>query len=326
MPVTARRPQVLIVSPALAAANNGNWQTASRWARMLRPDFHTAVQAAWHGEPCDALIALHARRSADSIAAYAAAHPGRPCVVVLTGTDLYRDIHTDPAAQASLRLATHLVVLQDRGLAVLPAAMRSKSRVIFQSAPWLQPAAAPRRVLHAIAVGHLRDEKDPLTLLRAVARLAMRRDIRIDLIGDGLDSGLAAAAQRTQAESAQFRWLGARPHGETRRRIQRAHLLINSSRMEGGAHVVLEAVQSGCAVLASRIDGNVGMLGTPYDGYFALGDDAGLAALVERGRDDAAFLARLRGQGEQRAALFEPATEKRQLRELIASALQMHTT
>ncbi len=325
MSASPHRPTVLIASPALAAANNGNWQTASRWARLLRPDFHTRVingRDGWQDDPGDALIALHARRSANAVAAYAAAHPTRPCIVVLTGTDLYRDIQGDASAQASLRYATHLVVLQEQGLEALPAALRGKARVIFQSAPARRPAAPPQRVLHVIAVGHLRAEKDPLTLLRAAARLAHRRDIRIDLIGDGLDTALADAARHAQATLPAFRWLGARPHGETRKRIQRAHLLVNSSRMEGGAHVVLEAVQSGTAVLASRIPGNVGMLGRQHEGYFELGDDAGLASLIERARDEAHFLARLRAQGEQRAALFSPATEQQRLHELITMALR----
>jgi putative glycosyltransferase (TIGR04348 family) len=313
---------VLIASPAMAAANNGNWQTASRWARLLRPDFHTRVIDAWRGEPCDVLIALHARRSADAVAAFTAAHPTRPCIVVLTGTDLYRDIHDDASAQASLRRATHLVVLQDQGLAALPTAVHDKARVIFQSAPSRRPAPPPKRGLRVIAVGHLRAEKDPLTLLRATARLAHRRDIRIDLIGEGHDAALADAARRAQATLPQFRWLGGLPHAETRQRIQRAHLLVNSSRMEGGAHVVLEAVQSGTAVLASHIDGNVGMLGPAHAGYFELGDDEGLARLIERARDDAPFLARLRAQGEQRSALFAPATEQRRLHELITTALR----
>lgn len=325
MTAAARRPTVLIASPALAAANNGNWQTASRWARLLRPDFHTGVIGGWHGEPCDALIALHARRSADAVAAYRAAHPQRPCIVVLTGTDLYRDIVADASAQASLRHATHLVVLQEQGVAALPPSLRDKAWVIFQSAPPRRPAAAPRRVLHVIFVGHLRAEKDPSTLLRAAARLAHRRDIRIDLIGNGLDPALADAARQAQSASRSFRWLGARPHAETRQRIQRAHLLVNSSRMEGGAHVVLEAVQSGTAVLASRIDGNVGMLGPAHEGFFEVGDDAGLARLIERARDDAPFLARLRAQGEQRSALFAPATERQRLHRLITTALRQHT-
>ena len=90
-------PSILIVSPALAEANNGNWHTASRWARMLRNHCRIGIAPRWNGEPYDLLIALHARRSAPSIEAWSAAHPTRPLVVVLTGTDLYRDIRVDPA-------------------------------------------------------------------------------------------------------------------------------------------------------------------------------------------------------------------------------------
>ena len=62
------------------------------------------------------MIALHARRSAAPIAAWAAAHPGRGLVVVLTGTDLYRDIRTDASARQSMQLADAMVVLQEEGL------------------------------------------------------------------------------------------------------------------------------------------------------------------------------------------------------------------
>ena len=164
------RPLVVIASPALAAANNGNWQTASRWARMLASDYRVRLVPAWQGEDCAALIALHARRSAPSVAAFARAHPARPCLVVLTGTDLYRDIHSDAAAQRSLALATQLVTLQDQAPDELPALLRRKCHVIYQSARRLVPAARPPgglRVLRVLQVGHLRDEKDPLTYLRA---------------------------------------------------------------------------------------------------------------------------------------------------------------
>ena len=30
--------RIVIVSPALADANNGNWQTARRWQRLLQPN------------------------------------------------------------------------------------------------------------------------------------------------------------------------------------------------------------------------------------------------------------------------------------------------
>ncbi len=315
------RPRVVIVSPALAQANNGNWHTASRWSRMLGSDCRIGILDAWRGEPCDLLIALHARRSAASVDAVARAHPHKPLVLVLTGTDLYRDIHSDTSAQRSLQQATHLVVLQGQGVDELPVALRAKCSVIHQSAPRLRPVAPPQRVLHVVSVGHLRDEKDPATFMRAAVRLRERGDIRFVQIGDGLDPALGAAAQRTQAECPNYRWTGGLPRAVARQHIRRAQVLVNTSRMEGGAQVILEAVQSSTAVVASRIAGNVGMLGAGHAGYFELGDDAGLAKLIARSRGEPAFLAMLRAQTVARSPWFEPAEEQRRLHQLITTAL-----
>ena len=280
-----KKPRVLIISPALANANNGNWQTAWRWSRMLRSQFDVHIAQAWNGEPFDAMLALHARRSAGSIAAWAKAKgttanaPG--LAVVLTGTDLYRDIQSDPQAQASLGLAQQLVVLQECGPAALPAALRAKTRVIFQSTSTRKTLQKPKQHLRALMVGHLRDEKSPQTLFAAARRL-MHSGILIDHIGEPLDAALGEQARATAAVCAHYRWLGGLPHEATRRRIQQAHVLVHASSMEGGAHVVMEAVCSGTPVLASRIAGNVGMLGADYPGYFEHGDAQGLADLLLR--------------------------------------------
>jgi glycosyltransferase involved in cell wall biosynthesis len=109
-----------------------------------------------------------------------------------------------------------------------------------------------------------------------------------------------------------------------RRHIQAAHVLVHASRMEGGAHVVIEALRSGTPVLASRIDGNVGLLGEGYGGYFPPGDDAALAALLQRCRDDAAMLSRLRAQCDSRSALFAPEAEAAGLHGLVAGLLRPH--
>lgn len=321
-PVGRRLPRVLICSPALADANNGNWQTASRWARMLSDHCRTGVIGPWRGEACDLLIALHARRSAESVASFAAAHPERPCIVVLTGTDLYRDIRNDRAAQASLKLADRLVVLQQQGVEALPAPFRDKTVVIYQSARRLTPVAPPANGMKVVFVGHLRDEKDPLTLLKAAARLRRREDIRFEVIGDSLDSALGQAVQQAAAEQASLHWSGGLPRTLTRQKIRRAQLLVNCSRMEGGAHVILEAAQSGTAVLASRISGNVGMLGADHAGLFELGDDQTLASLIERAADEPGFLETLRRATVARAALFEPAVEQRALQQLVTDCLE----
>lgn len=317
-------PSIVIVTPALADNNNGNWRTAWRWQRFLAPLYPTRLVKTWpdaHAAGDGMMIALHARRSADSIAAWHARHGGERLAVVMTGTDLYRDIDADPAARRSLELAGHLVVLQELGAQRLPAAVRHKARTIFQSAPARKTLAKPATRLRAVAVGHLREEKSPDTLFEAARLLRDRPDIFLDHVGDALDPALARQAEATMAECPNYRWLGGRPHEETRRRIQRAHLLIHPSRMEGGAHVVLEAVVSGTPVLASHIDGNIGMLGADYAGYFPWNNAAALAALLAVCRDDPSYLERLRRQAAERAYLFSPEHERDAVRRLAAGLL-----
>ena len=316
------KPRVYIVSPALAEANNGNWHTAARWARMLAGHCRTEVALRWNGEPHELLIALHARRSADSIERHARQCPQVPRVVVLTGTDLYRDIRIDAAAQHSLVHATRLVVLQDQGPHELTPAMQAKCMVIVQSAAPLAPAAKPDDRLLAVMVGHLRDEKDPMTFMRAARRLAAREDIRFEHVGEALDPALGMAARETMRLNPRYRWLGGLSRGAARQRMKRAHVLVHASCMEGGAQVIAEAVQAGTPVIASRIAGNVGMLGRDWPGYFALGHDDELAALLERLRDEPAALAALNDHARRRAALFAPDAERAALLHLVQSLLE----
>lgn len=247
MPLSRTLPSLCLVTPALAEANNGNWQTARRWAQMLGSRFVVRLAKAWPDGPAaedgtDLLLALHARRSADSIAAWAQAHPQRPLVVALTGTDLYRDIATDAAAQRSLALATRLIVLQDQGPLQLPEALRDKCRVVLQSCTRRQTLPKTAARLRVVVVGHLRDEKAPQTVFEAARRLLPDEGILIDHIGRALDPALGEQARATATACLHYRWLGGLPHEAARRRIQRAHLLLHPSRMEGGAHVIMEAV------------------------------------------------------------------------------------
>ena len=98
------------------------------------------------------------------MAAWASAHPERPLVLALTGTDLYKDIHHDADAQRSLALAHHLIVLQEQGLQALPAQLRHKAHVIYQSSTPLPAVDKTHAHLRVAMVGHLRDEKWPQVL------------------------------------------------------------------------------------------------------------------------------------------------------------------
>lgn len=321
------RQHIWIVSPASARANNGNWQSASRWARFLRTRYRVTLGMHWPdadtpaAAPPDLLIALHARRSAASLDAWTRAWPRRPSILLLTGTDLYRDIHSDASAQRSLRQASALVLLQAAGMAVLPAPLHAKASVIYQSAATLRPTPpAARRHADICMIGHLRGEKDPYTFMRAAA-LVTSPSARLIHIGGALEPALATAAQVTAGNEPRYHWLGAMPHAATRQRLKRSHAMALTSHMEGGANVIIEAVSAGVPVLASDINGNRGMLGDDYAGYFAPGDAAALARLIDRCIDDPAFHALLRAQCAARAPLFAPAAERAALLELVDNLL-----
>jgi putative glycosyltransferase (TIGR04348 family) len=311
------RDTIVIVTPALADANNGNWQTAHRWADMLRSAYRVKLVAQWSDGAEALMIALHARKSASSSAAWRARQSRRPLIVTLTGTDLYRDIDVDAGAQRSLALADALVVLNERGADRLPAHCRSKCRVVLQSSPSRLMLRKTGKHLRALMVGHLRDEKDPQTYFRAAQRLAHRTDIRLDHVGSALDVSLGEEATALALVQPKYRWLHGLSHRATLRRIQAAHVLAHPSRMEGGAHVVIEAIRSGTPVLASRIDGNLGLLGADYEGVFSVGDDLALADLLERARDEPGFLQRLQDQVVARAHRFSPEAESAALLGLV---------
>jgi putative glycosyltransferase (TIGR04348 family) len=239
---------------------------------------------------------------------------------VLTGTDLYRDIHQDAAAQASLGHAAALVVLQPRGLDELAPALRDKARVIYQSAPALRAARAGG--CDIAMIGHLRAEKDPLTFIDA-SRLVTAPGLRLLHVGGALDPELGEAARRAHMETQgqRYRWLGALPHMAARRLLRRCRAMAICSHMEGGANVIIEAVTSGVPVLASNISGNRGMLGEDYAGFFAPGDAAALARLLDRVALDPHFHARLLRQCAARRRLFAPARERAALLDLVDNLL-----
>jgi glycosyltransferase involved in cell wall biosynthesis len=110
-----------------------------------------------------------------------------------------------------------------------------------------------------------------------------------------------------------YRWLGSVPHARALRWLASSHAMVISSRMEGGANVVCEALRVGVPVLASRISGNLGLLGARYPGYFPLEDDKALARLVNRLARDPAFYARLKSQVRALRPMVAPPSEARAL-------------
>jgi putative glycosyltransferase (TIGR04348 family) len=267
------------------------------------------------------MIALHARRSAESIARFREAGNAGRLAVVLTGTDLYRDLPASAEAAHSLDLADRIVVLQDDAQRLLSPAWRAKSVVIFQSAGPTAVRAKPRGRLDCVIVGHLRDEKDPLTLFAAIDEIPREMPIRVRHIGAPNDEKLARAARDLARRDPRYTYSGALPHGLTRAAIARAHVLVHPSIVEGGANVVIEAIMSRTPVIASRISGNLGLLGAEYPGFFEPRDASGLASRLVQAWEDHGYLGVLRRACAVRRPLFRPAAERRALRTLVAALL-----
>jgi putative glycosyltransferase (TIGR04348 family) len=288
---------------------------------MLRDRFRIIVQTQWDGSAADAMIALHARRSAASIERFRERAPARRIAVVLTGTDLYKDLPASIEAKRSIDLADRVVVLQDDALRLLEARWRAKAQVIYQSARPLAPRRKRRDGLDCVVVGHLRDEKDPLTLLRALAQVPRDAPIAIRHIGAPLDPKLGAAARALARKDPRYRYSGALPRGLTRAAIARAHCLVHPSVVEGGANVIVEAITSGTWVIASRISGNVGMLGADYPGYFEARDASGLARCLVQAVEDPGYRRELAAACNKRRAIFIPRREALAVRNLVEALL-----
>ena len=284
---------------------------------MLGGRCKVILQTEWDGNDADVLIALHARRSATSVANFSERHPGRPIVVVLTGTDLYKDLPASPEAVQSLEAARRIVVLQEEALRMLEPRWRRRSSVIVQSAKALKTGRKPRGRLDLVTVGHLRAEKDPQTLFAAMTRLPPDVPVVLRHVGNALEGDLGREARSFARREPRYRYLGGLPHGITRTLIKNSHFLVHPSVLEGGANVVIEAVTSGTPVLASRIPGNLGLLGADYGGYFEVRDAAALAALIVKAWKEKDFRTELQRQCAARRPLFTPDAEGRAVRQLV---------
>jgi putative glycosyltransferase (TIGR04348 family) len=314
------RLNISLVTPAGRASRSGNRATAVRWAGMLRDLGHRVTVAVEdQAGDADVMVAIHAWRSAASIARFADTHPERPLVVLLAGTDIYKFQHSHPdTTLASMDRAHALVGLHDLVHRAIPKRFANKLRIIHQSAAPPVPRQPSQRAFDVCVVGHLREEKDPLRAAQAARQMPADSRLRVLHLGKAHDAAWARRAEAEMAANPRYLWRGEVPAAQVRRTYARCQAMIISSVMEGGANVVSEAVAAGLPVLASRIDGNVGLLGADYAGYFPVGGTAALAALLRRAEGEPAFLRALAAQGRRRRALFTAARELAAWRRLLA--------
>ena len=327
------RMRIGIVTPAPPGSRFGNRITALRWAKILRRlENHVSISQAYDSKPYDLLVALHARRSHPSIINFRRRNAEGQIIVALTGTDLYRDIRTDQLVRESLEMADRIVVLQPKALEELRPDLRDKTHIIYQSVEDMRsPAGRAKRTKASRAelkkqsssfdvcvIGHLRTVKDPFRAAMAARLLPPSSRLRVLQVGGAMTDAMAIRARREMRANQRYEWLGEQPRWRVRRILEKSRVCVLSSRMEGGANVLSEAIVASVPILASRIDGNVGILGADYPGYFDFGNTKQLARLLTRVETSTEYLADLRDRGEKLVSLFDPSREEQAWVKLIS--------
>jgi glycosyltransferase involved in cell wall biosynthesis len=143
--------------------------------------------------------------------------------------------------------------------------------------PWFNDGGAPV----ILAAGRLKPEKDFVTLIDAFALLRKRRAARLVILGDGWQRPFLTAHVRRLGlgEVVDMPGFLANPFAC----MARARLFVLSSRHEGFANVVAEALHSGCPVVSTNCPSGPGEIldGGLYGTLTAVGDATALATAID---------------------------------------------
>jgi putative glycosyltransferase (TIGR04348 family) len=307
-----------IVTPAPAGSLHGNRITALRWQDFLKKLGHqTQVSEKYLGSAVDLLVALHAYRSHLSLVQFRRSYPDKPIVLIMTGTDLYRDMSIHPEVLQSMKMANTIVLLQPAALALIPKNLQSKVHVIYQSTKPIKRKPLLKRDFLVSVIGHLRLEKDPFCTAKSLKQLPPESKVRVIHLGKAMSSDMHQMAESYNAELERYQWLNELSHAQTMQQLSRCHLMVISSLMEGGAHVVTEAIALGVPVIASDIPGNRGLLGDNYPGYYKVGDAKALAKLLLKAETDSTFYKSLEQHIKRRSKYVQPQFEMKSIKDLV---------
>ena len=310
--------QIDVVVPQFTTEQSGNSVTGQRYVHMFRELGHHSTIVTRTRAHSDLAVALNAYRTAAAVTAATAA--GSQVVVVLTGTDIYRFLRSDPdVVLGTLDRAHRLVGLNDHIGSELEHRHRDRLEIIPEGARRsVLDRRTPTAEFTAVVVGHLREEKDPPTVAAAVRDLPEQSRIMVQHYGAPHSSEWAEWAHSEQQSNRRYRWHGEIPRAEMDSVYARAHVLVNSSVMEGGANAISEAVMAGLPVLASDIPGNVGVLGDDYPGYFPVGEASVLRSSLLGLERDPPLLAELSSAVAGLQPRLSIASERRRWAELLA--------
>ena len=194
-----------------------------------------------------------------------------------------------------------------------------EARIDARIPPLTRRSGKDQGDFRVVVAAHLRSEKDPLRTALAVRALGSKSRIHVHHFGAAYDDQWRSRAEAESAANDHYTWYGPIPQAHLDRVYRAADLMVISSRMEGGANVVSEAVAADLPILATQIPGNVGLLQSDYRGYFPLAETSALTRKLERCEADRTFLAQLREQIRSLGPRFSAERERDHWLRLVRS-------
>ena len=179
-------------------------------------------------------------------------------------------------------------------------------------------AGPPWRLLH---VASLNPVKDQATLIRALARVVDRLDVRLDVVGEDTMGGAVQAQSVALGLEGRVSFHGFQPTDRLAAFYERAHLLVVSSRHEAAGVVVLEAAVSGVPAIGTAAGYIADWMPSGAHGV-AAGDDRALAEGIVMLLGDPARRAHMAAAAERRARALDADWTANAIEQLYRSVLQ----
>jgi glycosyltransferase involved in cell wall biosynthesis len=254
---------------------------------------------------------LHANSSKAGVLGRMAALPARTPVRIFTVHGWAFKAHTGLASRlyrwadrlmAPATTVTICVTETERRAGLAAGTCSAARTVVIPNA--VDVATAPRArhdgaVPRIVAVGRLAPPKDPITLVRALARLPGGRFSAL-IVGDGPERGAVAAELTARGLTGAVELAGARR--DVPELLARSDVFALASLSEGGPISILEAMAAGLPVVASDV-GGVGDIVVPGETGLLVpaADPDALASALARLLADPELRRRLGAAGRERA-------------------------
>ncbi len=307
--------------------------TAARWRSRLIDLGHTVDIVSVHEgddptstpemDRAEALIALHARQGAAAAEAWRKAHPERPTIIGLIGTDLHVDMPSDAATMANVAAADAVTVSHAAAAARLNAldpTWADKTHVVHRSVSEPLPSRQiPFDEFRVVVLADLHTVEDPMLAAQATTMLPPNSRVAVHHGGPATTDDWLLRASAEASSNARYVWHGELNRPATLELLASAHVLACTALAEGGTNLITEAIAMGIPIIGTRIDAHVGLLGNDHPGLFPVGDHLSLATQLDLLELSPKAVMALTERSVERQHQSDPDTERAALDALVRS-------